>query len=108
MNYILYLLLVALIALNAVLAVTLFRTIACSISNSKAIANPDLLSYILQNMVHTVEKDGDWKKLEIMRADVRGALRNLDKLRHDVSKKSLRDSKPSRTQVFPTNDTNFT
>ncbi len=107
MNYILYLLLVAMVALNAVLAVTLFRTIARSISDSKVIANPDILSYILQNMVHTVEKDGDWKKMETMRADVRGALRDLDKLRHNVSNKSLRDSKPSRTQVSPTNDINF-
>lgn len=102
MNYIMFLLLVAVIALTAVLAVTLFRTIACSISYRKATGNPDFLSFILQNMVHTVEKDGDWQKLETMRADLRGALRNLDKLRHDVYNKSLRDSKPSRTQVSTT------
>ena len=90
MNYILSIFLVAAIAYNFYL---IFHGLKRNRRIDSFISNPESLTYILQYMTHTVEKDGDWAKLEYMRGDVRKALRGLDNLRHDVSKKSLRDSK---------------
>jgi hypothetical protein len=90
MNYILSVLLVAAIAYNFYL---IFHGLKRNKSIDRFVSNPESLTCILQYMIHTVDKDGDWAKLETMRNDVRRSLRNLDNLRHDVSNKSLRDSK---------------
>ena len=90
MNYILTILLVAAIAYNFYL---LFHGLKRNRRIDRFISNPESLTYILQYMTHTVEEDGDWAKLEAMRNDVRSSLRDIDNLRHDVSNKSLRDSK---------------
>ncbi|WP_215849548.1 hypothetical protein [Acidithiobacillus ferriphilus] len=90
MNYILSILLMTAIAYNFYL---IFHGLKRNRRIGRFISNPESLTYILQYMTHTVEKDGDWAKLEAMRNDVRRSLRDIDNLRHDVSNKSLRDSK---------------
>ncbi len=77
----------------------IFRWLKCKLAEYDFYSNPESLTHILQCMIHTVDKDGDWKQLETMRGDVRVALRNLDKLRHDVSNKPLRESKRSSNSI---------
>ncbi len=84
--------LVAIIAWGSYLFFRLQKLAKCSYTQ---MSNPDALDYILKRMIYTVEKDGDWNRLEVMRGDVRRALRDLDRLRHDTSNYSLRQSKRS-------------
>ena len=62
-------------------------------STKDMIHRPENFIWILKLMMQTVEREGEWAQLEAMRNHVRVALRDLDKLRHDVGNKSLRDSK---------------
>ncbi|MBU2851164.1 MULTISPECIES: hypothetical protein [Acidithiobacillus] len=98
MNYILSAFLVAAIIYDVYL---IYHRLKSNRSVARLISDPEALTYVLQTMIHTVEKDGDWVKLETMRSDVRMALRNLDELRHDVSNKSLRDSKMKKQIASP-------
>ncbi|EPC1590136.1 hypothetical protein ACRXAM_004771 [Escherichia coli] len=54
---------------------------------------PENLPFILKNMLRTVRAEGRWDCLELMRGEVRQALRTLDSMRHDRSNESLRASK---------------
>lgn len=76
----------------------LFRVLKRQHTAYKFYSNPESLTHILQCMIHEVGKEGDWTRLEVMRDDVRSSLRILDNLRHDVSNKPLRGSKPSRAK----------
>jgi len=54
---------------------------------------PYKLRFILDEMLRTIEAQGSWDQLEFMRVEVRGVLRTLDIVRHDLNNKRLRASK---------------
>lgn len=67
---------------------------------------PEDLRFVLKDMLQTVQAEGQWERLEVMRDEIRQALRTLDGMRHDRSNEALRGSKKrleaeaSRTAEF--------
>jgi hypothetical protein len=49
----------------------------------------------LQRMLNTVRRSNDWGQLEFMRQELRRALYQVDRMRHDTSNAALRVSKQS-------------
>lgn len=56
--------------------------------------NPARFGVLTQAMTRRVQREGDWEALEHMRYQVRVALRDLNRLRHDPSQQNIRASKP--------------
>ncbi|AIV73596.1 hypothetical protein X994_6634 (plasmid) [Burkholderia pseudomallei] len=89
----LYLLMAALFFAILLLAFCIYRLERSRADYEAWTHRPENLPFILKNMLRTVRVEGRWDCLEIMRGDVRQALRTLNDMRHDRSNENLRASK---------------
>lgn len=60
-------------------------------------SEPSNLSVIVGDMLTTVEQRGQWDAIERMRGELRAALLQVNKMRHDQGMHDFRASKPARS-----------
>jgi ABC-type transport system involved in cytochrome bd biosynthesis fused ATPase/permease subunit len=96
MTYVLLAIIVLLALMLARVLQVVMRTIERD-QQHRYTSEPSNLSAIVTNMLRTVEERDHWEATERMRDELRGALAQIDRMRHDQGRQALRASKPPRS-----------
>lgn len=88
--------LVVMTVLCLLLGIALYKHVGMLRSCTNDFSNPSSLRFMLIGMLKTVKKEQNWELLEFMRYELRSALQQVDRMRHDPVSLALRKSKPAR------------